>query len=856
MNADRWARIKDLFDEALALAPADRDAFLDRAAPDDADLRQEVRSLLAADAAAVGFSGALVPGAAEIEPLSPQPGLLLGQSLDHFRIDAVLGAGGMGVVYRAYDTRLERTVALKVVSDRSLDPEARQRLVREARHASALSHPNICTMYEIGDIAGDPFIAMEYIDGEPLDRIVARGPLPVRQVLEYGLQIAGALAHAHGRGILHRDLKASNIVIAGDGRATILDFGVARRLDANAVDRASRSDLDAPIAGTLAYMAPEVLRGQPADARADIWALGIVLHELLAGAAPFSGETGFALSSAILHEPPAALPPDVPNGVAAVVTRCLEKDPQRRYQQATDVQADLERAQRTLERRRGRTVLVTGAAAIAAIAVLGAAWLAAVRVRSGGPPPIVSERSLAVLPLDNLSGRADQDYFADGLTDALITDLSQIHALRVVSRTTIQTYKGSHAPLPDIARALHVDLVVEGSVVRTGDHVRVTAQLIDAGADRHLWARSYERSIDDVVSLQREVARAIAREIGVTVTPREEARLAPTATINPEAHEAYLEGRYAWNKRTEASMKQALEYFNRAVAIDPKYAPAYAGIADTYNLMQFYSGYSPNVVFPPAREAAERALALDEALPEAHAALAYVLAFYDWKWADAEREFRRTLELEPNNADVYHSFSRFLAATGRIDESLANLKHAQELEPTPLIFKANEGITFYFARQYDRTIEQLNKVLELDPTFDTANWGLGLAYEQKHDYGRAIREFEHASATSPGSANVLGSLGHAYALAGRRDDAMRVLSRIEEIGRTHYVPSFFSAEVYLGLGDNARALELLEKSYEEHSTLLGYAKMDPRLDPIRNNPQFAGLLRRIGLSGSAGVARP
>jgi tetratricopeptide (TPR) repeat protein len=361
-----------------------------------------------------------------------------------------------------------------------------------------------------------------------------------------------------------------------------------------------------------------------------------------------------------------------------------------------------------------------------------------------------------------------------------------------------------------------------------------------------VWARSYERAAGDVDNLQRELARTIAREIGVTVTPREEARLAATRTINPEAHEAYLEGRYAWNKRTETSLNQALGYFQRAIDLDPRYAPAYAGLADTYNLMQFYGGYSPNAVFPHAREAAQKALTLDDSLPEAHAALAYVLAYYDWKWSDAEREFRRTLELVPNNAGVYHSFSRFLAATDRINEALATLQRAQELDPVPLAFKLNQGITLYFGRQYDRAIEQLNKVLELDPKFVVAHWGLGLAFEQKKDYPRAIAEFEQ-SAAGTSDANMLGGLGHAYAVAGRVEDAREILHRLDAIGAKHYVPSYFAAEIHLGLGDVPKAADLLERSYDEHSTLLGYAKMDPRLDPLRTNPRFLTLLARIGL---------
>jgi TolB-like protein/Tfp pilus assembly protein PilF len=477
---------------------------------------------------------------------------------------------------------------------------------------------------------------------------------------------------------------------------------------------------------------------------------------------------------------------------------------------------------------------------IAALAVLALArW-----TRLGRP---THARSLAVLPLENLSGQSDQEYFADGLTDALITDLSQIHSLRVVSRTSVMGFKQTRRPLPEIASALKADLIVEGSVLRDRDRVRVTAQLIDGATDRHLWARSYERSVSDLLNLQAEVARTIAREIRVTLTPQEEARLTAPRSVNPEAHEAFLMGRYAFNKRTEAGLKQALEYYQRAVEIDPGYAPAHAAIASTYNLMQFYAGFSPSSVFPKAKKAAQKAIELDDSLPQAHAALAYVTAYYDWEWAAAEREFKRAIELVPNDADVYHTYSRYLAATGRVDEALENVRRAQELDPAPLIYKANEAITLYFARRYDRAIEQLRKVAALDPNFYVAYWGLGLCLEQRGDLPGAIAQFEKAVALTKDNPHMLAALGHAYAVAGRRGDALRILERLAALAKQRYFPSYYAASVQVALGDAATSIDLLEQSYAERSTLLAYLKMDPRFDPLRSQPRFQALLSRIGL---------
>jgi serine/threonine-protein kinase len=733
-----------------------------------------------------------------------------GTRLGPYEIVKALGAGGMGEVYRARDTRLDRSVAVKVLSWDS--PELVSRFQREARAAAALNHPNIVGLLDVGTHEGVHFLVSELLEGQTLDDKLRAGPLPAAEAVEIALQILEGLAAAHEKGIVHRDLKPANLFVTNDGTVKILDFGIAKLLPmaGRQVSSATRSGA---LLGTIGYMSPEQTMGVAADHRSDIFSFGVVLYEMMGG--QLSAEFD------------------------RIVQRCLERDPGRRFQSAREVILELE----SVRSRRHRGRYGIGVAVIALIAAL--AGLAVARwTHAGRSAPA---RSLAVLPLENLSGLSDQEYFADGLTDALITDLSQIHSLRVVSRTSAMGYKQTRRPLREIARALNAELIVKGSVVRDRDRVRVTAQLIDGATDRHLWARSYERNVRDVLNLQSEVARTIAREIRLTLTPQEEARLTAPRSVIPEAHEAYLMGRYAFNKRTEAGLKQALQYYQRAVDLDPGYAAPHAAIASTYDLLQFYAGFSPSSVFPQAKKAAEMAIQLDDSLPEAHAALAYVTAYYDWKWAAAEREFKRAIELLPNDADVYHRYSRFLAATGRVDEALENVRHAQELDPAPLIFKANEAITLYFARRYDRAIEQLRKVAELDPNFYVAYWGLGLCLEQRGDAPGAIAQFEKAVALKEGDLNMLAGLGHGYALAGRRGDALRILDRLAGLAKQRYVPSYYAATVHVALGDPATALDLLEQSYGERSTLLGYLKMDPRLDPLRPQPRFQALLSRIGL---------
>ena len=461
--------------------------------------------------------------------------------------------------------------------------------------------------------------------------------------------------------------------------------------------------------------------------------------------------------------------------------------------------------------------------------------------------PTTHIRSLAVLPLENLSGVPAQDYLADGMTDELTTDLAQIHALRVISRTSVLRYKGAKKALPEIANELNVDAVVEGTVLRFGDRLRVSAQLVLARADRHLWAQSYERNAADFLATEREVARAIANQIQVELTPTEQARMRAPRKVNPEAQEAYLEGRYFRNQPSEKGLRKAIASFQDALAKDPQYAPAEAALAEAYSILPFYSSRPPSDVYAEAKSAAAQAVALDNRLAEAHAVLGYLRAYYEWDWPAAEAEFHRALELNPNDAEVYHSYSRYLSAMGRTDEALVAIRRGEELDPLSLLVKANVGVIRYFARDYDRAVNELHKVAELDPSFSVAYWGMGLAHEQQGKSDTALLELEKSVELSHRSTNMLASLGHAYGLAGKRQDAQKTLRELEERAKHTYVSSYQLAVVYLGVGEKEHALAALDEAYKERSTLMTYLKMDPRLDPLRRDPRFVALLSRVGL---------
>ncbi|MFN2386377.1 MAG: protein kinase [Thermoanaerobaculia bacterium] len=791
-----------------------------------------------------------------------QPGTRLG----YYEVLAPIGAGGMGEVYQARDTRLGRQVAIKVLPAGFTGDEDRlRRFEQEARSASSINHPNILTIHDVGTHDGSPYIVTELLTGETLREKLSVEPLSLEKAIDYAVQVGRGLAAAHEHGIVHRDLKPENLFVTGDGRVKILDFGLAKLFPSQLPEK---SDPEAPtvvptetgtVLGTVGYMSPEQVRGRAADARSDIFALGAILYEMVTGEKAFRGESPADRLSAVLKETPPGLAESdsrFPPALRRVIRRCLEKNPQERFQSAPDFAFALGEASGspTPPPPIGRSVArgvrpLRAAGLVALIAVVLALFFSDIRDRLFRGAARGASASVAVLPLRNLSGDPEQEYLADGMTEALIAKLAEIGALRVISHTSVAQYKEAKKTLPEIGRELRVDTIVEGSVSRSGDMVQVTVQLISAPTDTHLWAKSYQRRLEDLLALQNEVARSIAQEIDVVLTPDERSRMTSPPPHDARTHEAYLKGRFFMEQGSEEGLTKAFEHWQRALQIEPNYAPAHAGIARYWSSLPFYSTISPAETFPKARSAALKAIELDDRLAEAHAALAYVRAYYEWDWEEAAREFQRALDLRPNSSDVHFSYSRFLAAQGRLDEAIAEIRRAQLLDPLSLLLRANTGLLFYFARRYDEALEQLQKIRQSDPGFAVAHWGAGLVYEQQRKTSEAIAAFEKAASLSK-SANIRSSLAHAYARAGRVKDARAVLDELSERAKKSYVPSYFFTLIHLGLGEKDAALEWLHRAFQERSTVLAYLRVDPRLAPLAGDPRFEDLLRRIGIGRS------
>jgi serine/threonine protein kinase/tetratricopeptide (TPR) repeat protein len=786
---------------------------------------------------------------------------MIGQTLGHYRILDKIGAGGMGEVYRAHDERLDRDVALKILPPGLLtDEAARKRFRKEALALSKLNHPNIATVHDFDSQGGVDFLVMELVEGTSLAERISTSALSEKEIASLGSQIADALDDAHERSIIHRDLKPGNIMVTPKGRVKVLDFGLARLLRHPTDFAATESFTETRgIAGTPAYMAPEQLRGEPADARADLHAAGAVLYEMATCHRAFPEELASQLTDAILHTvpvPPRALNSRISPELENTILKCLEKDPEHRYQSAKELGVDLRRlgVPRTRETAPraatapsvSRRAILWSAAGLLGLA--GVFWLTFGRgmlnhSRATSAPQRIS--SLAVLPLENLSGDPAQDYFADGMTDELITDLAQISALRVISRTSVMQYKKTKKALPQIARELNVDGVVEGTVERAGDRVKIRAQLIEASSDRHLWARSYDRDLRDILAMQSEVASAITGEIRVTLTPQEQTRMASARPVNREAYDAYLKGRFYSQKETAEGLKKGFEYFQEAIEKDPGYALAYAALGHYY-----YDASElllpPREAMPKAKAAAKRAIEIDDNLAEGHTTLAIVAAKYEWDWSNAAREFKKALELNPNSAAAHLWYGLYLASMGLMGESIAELKQAQQLDPFGVEGSSYLGTAFYWARQYDQAIEQQRRTIEMDPNFYPAHVALAWAYEEKGQFSEAIAETQKARQIDD-NPWVVANLGRAFAVAGKRPEAQTVLSQLKQVSRRRFVSAYDVATIYAALGEKDQAFLWLEKALQERAEWLVYLKVEPQVDILRADPRFQDMLRRVGL---------
>lgn len=785
---------------------------------------------------------------------------MIGKRFSHYEIIREIGGGGMGVVYLARDDHLRCEVALKVLLPGALaDEAARKRFRREAHLLAKRNHPNIVVAHDFDTEDGVDFLVMEYVPGIALNEKLVGGPLEEPEILDLCTQLLRAIAAAHEAGVVHSDLKPGNLKITPDGVLKILDFGLARRHPSAADPNSTASIAESgAVVGTLSYMPPEQLLGKPPDSRSDLYSVGVILYEMATGRLPYEGSTPAARIGEILHSdplPPRKRNPAISSGLEGSILRALEKEPGHRFQSARDFQADLNRNMKvsTAVPRPPGGITLRWAIPLAALSLASlllfneSGWLRwpwGARTRAG-------MESIAVLPLLNLSNDPEQEYFADGMTEELITTLAQIQNLNVISRTSVMQFKGRKTPLTDIARRLRVRTVLDGSVERVGTRVRISAHLVDAVHDRHLWAKSYVGSLSDVLGLQTEVARAISNEVRVKLSPGEEARLTRVRPVDPSAHEAYLRGLYLWNGREPRDLDRAIEQYKRAAALDPRYALPHAGLADAYDFLGNYSLIPQSVAHARAKEEALQALAIDSTLGEAHASLAELRTEYEWDWAGAEREFRRAIELNPGYATAHEWYAEYLSRMGRHQEALMQIQRALALDPLSPPVNGMLGTIYFYGRQTDRAIELYRVALEMRPDVLTRLY-LGLAYLEKRMHPQAIAELEQAVAGSGGVPLPKAILGCAYGMAGRRAEARKILVQLEAQAREAPVPPSCMAFVWIGLGDKDQAFHWLEEAYAAHDSYLGHLKVAPIVDGLRSDPRFMDLLRRVGLESTGG----
>jgi serine/threonine protein kinase/tetratricopeptide (TPR) repeat protein len=776
---------------------------------------------------------------------------MIGTTISHYKVIEKVGAGGMGTVYKAFDTKLERFVAIKVLPPHlSEDEEGKKRFIHEAKAASSLDHLNIGTIYEIDETQdGQTFIVMAYYEGCTLREMIDRGRIDARQALAIAEQVASGLARAHEQGIIHRDIKPSNIIITKHGEAKIVDFGVAKLAGKTSLTKAGS------LLGTVAYMSPEVVKGEGADQRSDIFSLGVILYEMLTGERPFTGEYEAAVLYGIVHEEP-VFPDGRTHGagpdIEAVVLRMLAKDPDDRYRYVAELLRDLESvrtgshgiaAKHPRSKRRGPLlpfgrrawIVVTFAAVVSAALYMLF-------------PRAEAIDSIAVLPLENLSREEGEEYFVSGMTDELISRLAQIGGLKVISRTSIMNYRGSSKPLPEIASELKVKAVLEGSVLRVGNRVRIAVELIHAGTDRSMWAESYERSVHDVLRLQSEVAQDIAHKIKVKLTSHDREELANVPSVNVEAHEAYLKGRYYMNQRTPDALSAGLKYFQLSIEKDSSYAPAYAGMADSYILLAGYSLQDPDEVYTKAQQAALKAIGVDDRLAEAHTSLAIVKWHYEWDFEEAEREFKRALALNPNYSTAHHWYALYLSFVERREEAVAEIRNAQSVDPVSLIVNAAVGLVYYYADRYDEALEQSRLTLDMNDGFFPAYTVRGRAYMQKGLYAEAIEAFDAVIGLSGRRSSALSLLAHPLAASGRMAEAEALYEELVERSGNEYVSPFDMAVMTMALGRRNETLDWLERAYAERAFDIMSMQAEPLFYDLHDETRFVELAHRVGLA--------
>jgi eukaryotic-like serine/threonine-protein kinase len=846
----RWSRVRQVFEAAVALPVEQRLSFVEESCRDDEAAHSEVVALLDAHQRSAGFLE--IPAVTLLEDVVRPD--LSGRRIGPYEFESRIGRGGMGDVYRGRDTRLGRTIAIKVLAwHAATSVSARVRFEQEARTIAALNHPHICALYDVGSGDGVDFLVMEFLEGETLAARLTRGPMHDSEVIAIAAQIASALDRAHRTGIVHRDLKPSNIILTESG-AKLLDFGIAKLHDGD-VGRDPRRAHDTPsmltgaggILGTVAYMSPEQVRGEPVDARSDMFSLGTMLYEMLRGSRPFAGQNTEDLCAAILRGAAAIPDFDDARGLDIILKRLLQPDREHRYPDAAAMHADLQR----LHRAPAGKGWWRSAAALLALTIVGAAvWL--LLSRDDAPAqPVSSVRAVAVLPFTPLAASdGDSDYLGVALADALVTELGAVDTVAVRPSSGMARFAASGTDPVAIGRALNAELVVHGAIQRAGDQLRVTVHLVRVGDGLTVWSERFNARWTDVFSVQDAIAEQVASALAVPLTRDDRVRVQRRRPGNVDAYEAYLKGRYFWNMRTAEGLTRALGYFEDALRRDANYAQAHAGLADTYAVLgsTALAALPPREAGPKAIAAAARALEIDGTLAEAHVSYAFAVYSYEWDWARGEEHFRRAIALDADYATAHYWYSLFLDQLGRLDEAAAEAQLAVELEPLSPVGTYAVGLTHYCARRFDRAREYARRILEVDPEYPLGLRLLGSTLVAEGRFMEAIEPYEQLARAAPDNSLYAGWLAHVYGRAGRSQEARQILSRFNTPKSGGNVAAANIAIGYIGVGDHEAALSWLEQAYDDHSQALTYLKIDPVYDPLRGDARFAALVRRVGLN--------